>query len=185
MTTEVHADSRNWADLAPDVEVLQGRRAGFVSRAIAFVIDAVIVIGGVPVIMYGIAAVQGLLEFEPPNYPPDIPDAVSGVISALWTFWYFVGLWFATGRTIGAVVMGLRVVGRKHERVGLVRATVRWWIMFMTLFLVGEIWLILSKSRLAIHDRVAGTQVIYDSAPKRREVQVALAPDGDEASQAK
>ena len=73
MTTEVHADSRNWADLAPDVEVLQGRRAGFVSRAIAFVIDAVIVIGGVPVIMYGIAAVQGLLEFEP-RAQPTIPD---------------------------------------------------------------------------------------------------------------
>ena len=115
----------------------------------------------------------------PPGWPNEVVQTPSGC------FWYFVGLWFATGRTIGAVVMGLRVVGRKHERVGLVRATVRWWIMFMTLFLVGEIWLILSKSRLAIHDRVAGTQVIYDSAPKRREVQVALAPDGDEASQAK
>jgi uncharacterized RDD family membrane protein YckC len=174
-------DQRPRGDFAPDVEVLQGRRAGLVSRAIAFSIDGLIVIGGVPVIMYGIAVVQGLLNFEGPTYPPDLPDWLTGFISGLWSFWYFVGAWWATGRTVGAVVMGLRVVGRRREHIGLVRAGVRWWVMFMTLFLIGEIWLILSKSRLAIHDRVARTQVIYDNAPKRREVQVAISPEGDGA----
>jgi len=177
-TTAAGTASRPTLDFAPDVDHLQGRRAGFVSRAVAFSIDGLIVIGGVPVIMFGIAVVQGLLEFEAPMYPPDLPDWLTGLISGLWSFWYFVGLWFATGRTVGAVVMGLRVVGRSKEHVGIVAATIRWWVMFATLFLIGEAWLILSKSRLAIHDRAAGTQVIYDSAVKRREVQVALAPEG-------
>jgi len=165
-------------DLAPDIDDLQGRRAGFVTRAIAYSIDALIVIAGVPSILYGIAVVQGLLRLETPTYPPDIPDWLSGSISLLWTFWYFVALWWATGRTIGAIVMGTRVVGRKKQRVGIVQAAVRWWVMVATLFIIGEVWLILSKSRLALHDRAARTQVVYDNAPKHRELQVAVAPEG-------
>lgn len=180
--TDAQASSRRLiGDLAPDVEQLQGRRAGFVSRAVAYSIDAVIVIGGVPVIMFGIAVVQGLLRLEAPVYPPDLPDWLTASISVLWTFWYFVGLWWATGRTIGAVIMGLRVVGRRKEHVGIVASTIRWWVMVATLFVVGEVWLILSKSRLALHDRAAHTQVIYDSATKRREVQVAIGPEGQAA----
>lgn len=162
-------------DLAPDVEELQGRRAGFVTRALAYSIDAMIVIIGVPVILYGIAVVQGMLHLEAPQYPPDIPDWLSASISVLWTFWYFVGLWWATGRTIGAIVMGMRVVGRKHRRVGIIAATVRWWVMVLTLFVVGEVWLIFSKSRLALHDRAARTQVVYDNAPKHQAVKVEVA----------
>jgi uncharacterized RDD family membrane protein YckC len=164
-------------DLAPDIEQLQGRRAGFVTRALAYSIDALIVIIGVPAILYGLAIVQGMLRLEAPTYPPDIPNWLSASISVLWTFWYFVGLWWATGRTIGAIVMGMRVVGRKHRRVGIVAATVRFWVMILTLFVVGEVWLIFAKSRLALHDRAARTQVIYDNAPKHRESKVEVAPD--------
>lgn len=166
------------SDLAPDVDVLRGRRAGFVTRAVAYSIDALIVIAGVPAILYGIAVVQALFRLEAPTYPPDIPDWMTGMISGLWTFWYFVGLWWATGRTVGGVVMGIRVVGRKKQRVGIIRAGIRWWVMVLTLFVVGEVWLIFAKSRLALHDRAAHTQVIYDNAPKRRELQVAVAPEG-------
>lgn len=167
-------------DLAPDVEELQGRRAGFVTRAIAYSIDALIVITGVPAILLGLAVVQGMLSLETPQYPPDIPDWLSASISVLWTFWYFVGLWWATGRTIGAIVMGIRVVGRKHRRVGIVAATVRWWVMIFTLFVVGEVWLIFSRSRLALHDRAARTQVIYDDAPKHHAVKVELSAGGED-----
>jgi uncharacterized RDD family membrane protein YckC len=168
-------------DLAPDVDELRGRRAGFVTRAIAYSIDAFIVIAGVPTILYGIAVVQGLLRLDTPSYPPDIPDWLSSTISVLWTFWYFVGLWWATGRTIGDVVMGVRVVSRRRQRVGIIAASVRWWVMIGTLFVIGPVWLMLSKSRLGLHDRAARTQVVYDNAPKRRELQVAVAPDGQKA----
>jgi uncharacterized RDD family membrane protein YckC len=165
-------------DVAPDVDELQGRRAGFVTRAIAYSIDSVIVILGVPAVLFGLAVVQGMLHLEAPSYPPDIPDWVTATISVLWTFWYFVGLWWATGRTIGAVIMGIRVVGRKKEHVGIVKATIRWWVMVFTLFLVGEVWLLFAKSRLALHDRAARTQVIYDRAARRNEIKVALGPEG-------
>lgn len=165
-------------DFAPDVDDMQGRRAGFVTRAVAYSIDGIIVIAGVPAIMYGISAVQGLLRLEAPIYPPDIPDEVTAIISILWTFWYFVGSWWTTGRTVGDGLMGIRVVGRQKEHVGIISAAVRWWVMVATLFVVGPVWLICAKSRLALHDRAARTQVIYDSAAKKREVQVALGPDG-------
>jgi uncharacterized RDD family membrane protein YckC len=55
---------------------------------------------------------------------------------------------------------------------------IRVWVMFATLFVVGPVWLALSRSRLAIHDRVAGTQVVYDRAGRRARVDVALAPAG-------
>jgi uncharacterized RDD family membrane protein YckC len=165
-------------DFAPNVEQMQGRRAGFVTRAIAYSIDATIVIAGVPTILFGLAVMQGLLRLEPPRYPPDIPTWLTAAISLLWTFWYFVGLWWATGRTIGAVVMGIRVVGRRRENVGVVAATIRWWVMVATLFVVGEVWLIFSRSRLAIHDRAAHTQVVYDRAAKRNEVKVELGAKG-------
>jgi uncharacterized RDD family membrane protein YckC len=180
--TEVPSGSRRLLkDFAPDVDHMQGRRAGFVTRAVAYSIDGIIVIAGVPAIMYGISAVQGLLRLESPTYPPDLPDEVTAIISILWTFWYFVGLWWTTGRTVGAGLMGIRVVGRRREHVNIVSAAVRWWVMVATLFLVGPIWLICAKSRLALHDRAARTQVIYDSAAKRREVQVALGAEGSSA----
>lgn len=179
-TASVPEERASLTDLAPDVELLQGRRAGFVTRALAYVIDAAIVVAGVPVMMYGIAVVIGLARLETPTYPPDIPDWVPAALSALWTFWYFVGSWCASGRTVGAIVMGIRVVGRRKERVGLVAATIRFWVLVATLLGVAELWLLLSKSRLALHDRAARTQVIYDSASKRQEVRVALRAEGSD-----
>ena len=163
-------------DLAPDVDELRGRRAGVVTRCLAYGVDGLIVIIGVPAILYGIAVVQALFHLQIPSYPPDIPDWLSALISVLWTFWYFVGLWWATGRTVGAALMGLRVVGRRKAHVGIVSATVRWWVMNLTFLLIVP-WLIFAKSRLALHDRAARTQVIYDNARKQRAVKVEVGPD--------
>jgi uncharacterized RDD family membrane protein YckC len=175
--TAASATTERRTDFAPDVETMQGRRAGIVTRGLAFAIDWGIVLAGVPAIMWGIGVVQGMLNFDAPSYP-DLPEWLPPIIAALWTFWYFVGLWWFAGRTVGAVVLGVRVVGRRHASVGLVRSTIRFWVMVATMWVIGEVWLALSKSRLALHDRAAGTQVIYDGAEKKREVHVALGPDG-------
>lgn len=177
MTATAPSRLSRLTELSPDVAGLQGRRAGFVTRGVAYSIDALVVITGVPAILFGLAVVQGLLRFEAPVYPPDIPDWLTATISGLWGFWYFVGLWWATGRTLGAALMGVRVVGRTKDHVGVIRAAIRWWVMVLTLFVVGPVWLAVSRSRLALHDRAAHTQVVYDSATKRSEIQVALAPE--------
>jgi uncharacterized RDD family membrane protein YckC len=177
VTSASPAPAHRRTDFAPDVAIMQGRRAGIVTRGLAFAIDWGIVLVGIPVIMWGIGVVQGMLNFEAPTYP-QLPDWLPPIIASLWTFWYFVGLWWFAGRTVGSVVLGVRLVGRRHVSVGLVRSAIRFWVMVATMWVIGEVWLALSKSRLALHDRAAGTQVIYDSAEKSREVQVALGPEG-------
>jgi uncharacterized RDD family membrane protein YckC len=177
VTAPSHGPTHRRTDFAPDVVTMQGRRAGIVTRGLAFAVDWGIVLAGVPVIMWGIGVVQGLLNFETPTYP-DLPDWMPPIITGLWTFWYFVGLWWFAGRTVGSVILGVRVVGRRHPSVGLLRSTIRFWVMVSTMWVLGEVWLALAKSRLALHDRAAGTQVIYDGAEKKREVHVALAPEG-------
>jgi uncharacterized RDD family membrane protein YckC len=139
---------------------LEGHRAGFASRAIAFTIDFLIVIAGYPAILWGIGLARGLVQFEVPSYP-DPPTAVSALLSAVWTIGYFALAWMVVGRTVGQAVLGLRVVRRNVATVGVLRALARAWLMMLTLFLVGPLWLFFSRSRLALHDRLTGTQVVY------------------------
>lgn len=168
----------------PVLDSLEGRRAGFVTRAAAFVIDFLVVVAGYPAIMWGIGVLIGLTRFEQPQYP-ELPDGLEVTISAAWTWCYFAGSWYAVGRTVGQAVMGVRVVGRPTSRIGITRCLLRTWVMFLTLFVVGPVWLLCSSSRLALHDRVAGTQVIYDRSRKRSDLRVGLAPKGSERPQPK
>ena len=163
--------------LAPPVAELQGRRAGLVSRGLAFTIDFAVVLVGYPALLWGWAILVGLLRFEQPVYP-DPPPWLGVGLTLTWTATYFVGGWIIDGRTVGQAVLGLRVVGMRRSSIGLVRAVVRFWGMFATLFVVGPAWLACSRSRLAIHDRLARTQVIYDRAGREARIEVALAPTG-------
>jgi uncharacterized RDD family membrane protein YckC len=165
----------------PDLDELQGRRAGIVSRGIALSIDFLVVLVGYPVIMWGIGIVQGLVRFEQPSYP-DLPNGLTVAIYVVWSWGYFAVSWFVGGRTIGQALLGLRVVSRGKRRVGPIRAAIRTWMMFLTLFIVGPVWLLLSKRRLAIHDIAAHTQVVHDTAPREAKVSVGVAPRGIESA---
>lgn len=158
------------AELSPDVDELQGRRAGLVTRGVGFAIDFGCVLAGLPMIMWGWAIVIGLLTFSTPEYP-DLPRAVSALVALVWNFSYFVLGWYLTGRTVGMAVMGVRVVGRSRDRLGIVQVVVRHIVLFATL-LVAPLWLFFARSRLAIHDRAARTQVIYDRRESRSTVSV-------------
>jgi uncharacterized RDD family membrane protein YckC len=169
--------TRRFTGIAPDLDELQGRRAGIVSRGVALTIDFGVVLIGYPVIMWSIGIVQGLLNFEPPTYP-DLPNGLTVTIYVLWSWGYFALSWWAVGRTIGQALLGLRVVSRGRRRVGPIRAAIRTWVMFATLFVIGPLWLLFSKSRLAIHDLAANSQVVHDIAPKEARVSVGMAARG-------
>ncbi len=166
--------ARRFTGIAPDLDELQGRRAGIVSRGVALTIDFGVVLIGYPLIMWGIGIVQGLVHFEQPSYP-DLPNGLTVAIYAAWSWGYFALSWWATGRTIGQALLGLRVVSRGRRRIGPIRSAIRTWVMFATMFVIGPLWLLFSKSRLAIHDRAANSQVVHDIAPKEARVSVGLA----------
>lgn len=172
---ETPSGRRSFDDLAPRVADLQGRRAGIVSRGAAFAIDFVVVFAGYPVLVWIYGAVLALLHFSTPRYPT-LSDWAEVVLPLTWNWLYFTGSWIVTGRTIGMTVMGLKVVARHRRQVGIIRANIRFVLLFSTLFWIGPVWLACSRSRLAIQDRVAHTQVIYDASSRRREVAVAQDP---------
>ncbi len=153
------------------LDEVQGRRAGFVTRGIAFVIDFFCVLAAFPLIMWGIGITVAVMNFSAPEYP-QVAAAVASCLQLGIMFVYFVGPWAITGRTIGQGVMGLRVVGRRKVRVNLLQAAVRWFVLFLTLFVIGPLWLALSGKRLALHDRASRTQVLYERSPRRTHVRV-------------
>jgi uncharacterized RDD family membrane protein YckC len=73
--------------------------------------------------------------------------------------------WSITGRTYGDHVMGLRVVGRRSERVWPPTALLR--AVFCVGFPVGLLWCGVSSSRRSLQDVVLRTTVIYDWRPRR------------------
>jgi uncharacterized RDD family membrane protein YckC len=78
---------------------------------------------------------------------------------------YLTVAWSVTGRTYGDHVMGLRVVGRRGDRVWPPTALVR--AALYVVFPVGLLWCGVSASRRSVQDVVLRTSVIYDWRPRR------------------
>lgn len=137
----------------------QPRSAGIVSRALAALLDVAVVF----VIMAGgyaaVAFVTFLVQVRSFQFPS---------LSWLFTVPVFLGVavfyqafcWTAFGRTIGQMLLGLRVLRRgsdAHLRVvqSLGRA------LFCTFFPLGLAWVVVSPSRRSVQDIALRTRVIY------------------------
>lgn len=156
----IHADNI----LPSTARAFQGDRAGFVSRAIACSIDVLLVF----LVVLGTAAVLWMLSFIINPTSTTIPDSGSR-IPELWVFvlygyflnWlYWTVCWALSGRTIGNLVMGLRVVNRHGKRLGWGAAAVR--SLFCTAFVFGLLWVIVSRANRSVQDVALRTSVIYD-----------------------
>lgn len=156
----IHADNI----LPSTAKAFQGQRAGFVSRAIAASIDVLLIF----IVVLGTAAVMWMLSFII-NPTTSTSTATGSRLPALWVFvlygyalnWlYWTVCWGASGRTIGNLVMGLRVVNRHGKRLGWGAAAVR--SLFCTLFAIGLLWVIVSRANRSVQDVALRTSVIYD-----------------------
>ena len=153
--------------LAPGARAIQGLRAGVVTRTIAGGVDYALVIATT----FGTYIAWAILLFllDPRSY--ELPT---------WPFFYFliIGftylvlyLWvaFATrGRTIGAGLMGVRVVGRKGKRMRWFPALLR--AGFCAVFPVGLFWCAVSRENRSVQDIVLRTSVIHDWPTPKTEV---------------
>lgn len=149
-----------------DAVPFQGKRAGFVSRALAAMIDVALVF----LVVLGTIAVLWALSFIfASNAPvssgtlaPDrIPGAAAMVLYGYWLNWaYWTIGWATSGRTVGNLVMGLRVVNREGRHPGWIGAALR--SAFCTVFPFGLLWVIPSGANRSVQDVVLRTSVIYD-----------------------
>lgn len=157
----------------PRTQQREHSRAGFISRAIAFVIDLVLMSVAV---LAAIALVQSLLGFftlygvigqqivqsSPFRTGVIVATALIGVVIAVG---YPVGFWVLLGQTPGKLLMGVRIARINGQPLTVRRALLRYlgyWLSAIPLGL-GFLWVLVDDRRQCWHDKLAGTYVVYDS----------------------
>jgi uncharacterized RDD family membrane protein YckC len=135
----------------------QGRRAGIVSRVLANTIDFAILLVMLGALYFGWSAVLFLRRGSAFRFPT-VSYAGVYVAGALVFTLYFALSWWSTGRTYGDQVLGLRVVDRRGERLGLWHALLR--AALCVLFPLLLFWAVVNDR--SVQDIVVRTSVIYD-----------------------
>jgi uncharacterized RDD family membrane protein YckC len=130
-----------------------------VSRGIAAVIDGVVACLML-LLAYGAIAVAEFVlrprDFQLPQF-----GLVFSLVSLLVVLVVYLALsWWVSGRSYGAVVMGLRVVARGGGGLGLGRAAAR--AVVCALVPVGLLWVAFSPRNRSLQDQLFGTSVVYD-----------------------
>jgi uncharacterized RDD family membrane protein YckC len=152
---------------APDAVAAAGRIAPLGDRAIAAIIDLILMFGPFSVIGMWIATRFGGVTgsgFEL-NGGPGLLAIVLWVTAGFLYFWLFEGLF---GTTLGKLIMGLRMRTLAGTRIGLGRSFTRTALRVVDgfgVYLLGLIFALTSHSRQRLGDRVAGTVVVQANAP--------------------
>jgi uncharacterized RDD family membrane protein YckC len=143
----------------------QGRRAGLVTRLVASVVDACVVVallGGGYVAFAGLVFMVDPLGFRPPD-----PAWVLGLAWALTVLVvYLTAAWCISGRTYGCHVMGIRVLGPRGGRLGVPGALVR--ATLCAVLPVGLLWCAVNRQHRSLQDLLLRTSVVYDWQPRDR-----------------
>ena len=158
------AGHETWA-LPQQAEDFQGQPAGIVSRSLAAVVD-VVVVGTVLVAAY-LALSVVLFAWNPRTFSFPAPSGgftvtAAGVVAAV----YLTVGWWVAGRSYGAVVMGLRVVGRGDRDVRFLPALGR--AVVCIVFPLGLAWCAVDRRDRAVHDLLTRTHVIHDWRHRER-----------------
>jgi uncharacterized RDD family membrane protein YckC len=145
--------------LPQGVEAFQGQSAGIVSRAVAAVVDGVVV---AVVLLAGYVALCAVVfAWSPRHFEFPAPSgwftiAAAGAVA---TTYLTVGWWIA-GRSVGCAVLGLRVVDPDGHDLGLLASVVR--AVVCVLFPLGLAWCVVDRRARGVADLIVRSHVIYD-----------------------
>lgn len=152
-----------WA-LPVQARPFQGERAGLASRTGAALIDLVVTVASVGLLWIALWLGQVLIRPTDLRGVPGLETAVLVGLGLLWLAWAFG--WATTGRSLGAYVIGVRVVDWRGERVPWLIAAVR--ALLCVVFPLGLLWVVLSRDRRSLQDVVLRTSVVYDWVVRTR-----------------
>ncbi len=136
--------------------------AGLDSRVLAFLIDLVL-ISVVALLAYGI----GTYSLQNPGIDsPGLGRAFTPIYLLLFFLGssYFVILNGYSGKTIGKMLMGIRIISEEGGPIGFWQSFVRWigyYISAIFLF-IGFIWSVFDPNFQSWHDKIAGTYVVKE-----------------------
>jgi len=155
---EGRATSQTELALPDAARDFQGERAGFPTRLLACVIDLGVVSAVMFAVWLGVSILQLIFTPGVNVEPPTIGQLV------LWGYGlavlYWTGAWATSGRSLGAWVMGVRVVNRKGKTLSWPLSFLR--ALFCVTFPFGLLWSIFSKRNRSLQDIVLRSIVIYD-----------------------
>ena len=162
---------------------LQGQTAGFFSRFLAFVLDALLISGinfGMLLLtqtaldLFGVSciiAVDPCLEHHLNQFVKPIALSLERIapyltliFGYLVTIGYLLFFWSFTGQTPGKGQLGLRIVrldGQKLRWREAILRLVGYGASFITFF-VGFLLILVDKQHRGLHDQIGRTKVIYD-----------------------
>jgi uncharacterized RDD family membrane protein YckC len=162
--------------LNDEPDSLQGYYAGFISRAVAIIVDFVIiwlvtaVVISALALFLGVPSVQRFIHWLNGVLPGSI--AVFDVLTStrfgvvffmLFEVVYFIFFFSTTGQTVGKAIMGLRVVTTDGKRMGVRRSFIRTLCYALSIapLGLGFLWVLGHDRRQAWHDKIAHTYVLY------------------------
>lgn len=138
------------------------RSAGIVSRGTAAVIDVVVVAVALTAVYAGWLLVR--LGFSPRAFSFPAPSTVFSTAGfVVLATVYLAGCWAVSGRTVGAAIMGIEVIGRGSSRVRPVVALLR--ALACVAFPIGLAWVVVDRQRRSVQDLTLGTRVVYGRDP--------------------
>jgi uncharacterized RDD family membrane protein YckC len=143
------------------IEGRQGHYAGAVSRLVAFAADVGASWG---LFTLGAAALTFTIQLVTGNHFSLSEYQVLSLIAAvIWEFIYFAYQWTLSGKTIGMAVLGIRVVRTDGSPLGPRQAVLRTLALPLSFLLLGLgfVGILTNRDRHALHDRIAGTAVVY------------------------
>ena len=134
------------------------RPAGIVSRGVAAVVDLGVVLVVIGLMYVGLVLSRLALNPSAFTFP-----SVSALFSTTVTFGiavlYLAVCWAVSGCTAGAVMMGLRVVGRRGGRLPFLLALLR--AAACVVFPIGLAWVVIDPRRRSVQDVVFRSRVVY------------------------
>jgi uncharacterized RDD family membrane protein YckC len=142
--------------------------AGLATRTLAFALDAAVINGLAWFV--GTVIALGLSLLGVPGELKTWLAAIGAALALVWTIAYFAFFWSASGQTLGNRVMEIRVQdaatgGPVRARRALLRVAA---LPLSALPLcAGFLLILVDARRRALHDRLAGTTVVYQ--PRHRE----------------
>lgn len=157
---------------------LYGQYAGFVGRALAFIIDTVTIYVMTVTVSWLTQNALSLIGVDIANCPTYenwlslealrsvVCNMARGTLIAtvvLAPAFYFVLMWWLVGQTVGNGVVGIRVVQTNGHRLSLWRAILRFigYSVSMLLLGIGFLWVLVDPRRQGWHDKMAHSVVVY------------------------
>jgi len=143
-------------------ELLSFNLAGLNSRALAFFIDLVIV-----AIISLLAFGAGIYLLQDTNLDS---FGLSRVFVPIYLLLFFLGSSYFVilngygGKTIGKILMGIRIISDEGNSIGFWQSFVRWigYYISASFFFLGFVWSIFDRSSQSWHDKIAGTYVVKE-----------------------